>query len=105
MRIDLWDNRASQIYRNIGTLPYSPQDKRDLPIVMMANGDWSTQAIVGSNMDSGLEFKIFAVLADEKANKAIIDYLDMSRASGSWDGLVQLPDGATIYDKVSVTRK
>jgi hypothetical protein len=23
MRIDLWDNRASQIYRNIGTLPNS----------------------------------------------------------------------------------
>lgn len=88
-----------------GVNRYYPQDKRDLPIVMMANGDWSTQAIVGSNMDNGIEFKIFAVLADEKANKAIIDYLDASRASGSWDGLVQLPDGATIYDKVSVTRK
>jgi hypothetical protein len=88
-----------------GVNRYYPQDKRDLPIVMMANGDWSAQAIVGSDTDSGLEFKLFAVLADEKAIKAIIDYLDASRAKGSWDGLVQLPDGATICDKVSVTRK
>ena len=77
----------------------------DFPVNIMENGNWSTQAVVGSDMDSGLEFKIFAVLADEKANKAIIDYLDKCEASRSWPGMEQLPYGAMIYDKVSVTRK
>lgn len=82
-----------------------PQDNRDFPIVVMANGDWSTRAVIGSDIDSGLEFKIFAVLADENANKAIIDYLDKCKANGSWPGMEKLPDGAMPYDKVSVTRK
>jgi hypothetical protein len=88
-----------------GVNRYYPQDKRDLPIVMMANGDWSGQAIVGSDTDSGLEFKLFAVLADENANKAIIDYLDECKASESWPGMEKLPEGAMPYDKVSVTRE
>lgn len=88
-----------------GVNRFYPQDKRDLPIIMMANGNWSGQAIVGSETDSGLEFKIFAVLANEDANQKIIAYLDKCRVDGSWPGLVQLPDGATIYNGVSVTRK
>jgi len=88
-----------------GVNRYYPQDKRDFPVVMTANGDWSTKAVIGSDTDSGLEFEIFVVLADEKANQAIIDYLDKSKASGSWPGMEPLPDGSMIYDKVSVTRK
>lgn len=88
-----------------GVNRYYPQDQRDLPIVMMANGGWSGQAIVGSDSDSGLEFKLFAVLADENANTAIIDYLDECKANGSWPGMETLPEGAMPYDKVSVTRQ
>jgi hypothetical protein len=97
---DLW----IMIYPH-GANRYYPQDKHDLPIVTMANGDWSAQANIGSDADSGLEFKIFAVLADEKANKAIIDYLDQCKLNGSWLGMEKLPDGAMLYDEVSVTRK
>lgn len=82
-----------------------PQDKRDLPLMMMANGDWTAQAIVGSSMDSGRQFKLFAVLADEAANEEILDYLDRCKENKSWPGLEALPDGADIYDYVTVTRK
>jgi hypothetical protein len=84
---------------------YYPQDKRDFPIAMKANQFWSTKAVIGSDTDNGLQFSIFAVVTDEKANKEILDYLDKFKTSASWPGLEKLPDGAVIYDKITVTRK
>jgi hypothetical protein len=88
-----------------GVNRFYPQDKRDLPLIPMANGDWTAEAIIGSDPDHGLEFKLYAVLANETANTEILDYLDRSREAGSWDGLEQLPDGAEIYDYVTVIRE
>jgi hypothetical protein len=70
----------------------------------MTEKSWSTKMIIGKDTDDGLKFTLFAVLADGKANRAILDYLDKSKASASWPGLQKLPDGAVIYDKITVTR-
>lgn len=83
---------------------YYPQDKRDLPIHIMANGDWLGKAIVGGSMDTGLEFKLFVVLADESASNEVITYLDECKRRKSWPGLEELPEGAVAYDVVSVIR-
>ena len=64
----------------------------------------SSKAFVGINESWGSEFSIFAVAADENADKAIIDYLTRSNAQRSWLGLEKLPDGAVIYDTINVTR-
>ena len=88
-----------------GVNRYYPQDKRDLPIIPMANGDWTAKAIIGCETDHGREFKLFAVLANETANAEILEYLDECIENGSWPGLEQLPDGAEIYDYVTVIRE
>lgn len=91
------------VYPNVANR-YYPQDKRDLQIHIMANGDWLGKAIVGGSMDTGLEFKLFVVLADESASNEIIKYLDECKLRGSWPGLEELPEGAVAYDVVSVIR-
>lgn len=88
-----------------GVNRYFPQDKQSFPVIMMANGDWTAQAIIGSPTDGGLEFKLFAVLADESANAEIVEFLIWCDEEGSWPGLEQLPDGAEIYDYVAVVRE
>lgn len=88
-----------------GVNRYFPQDKQNLPVIMMANGDWTAQAIIGCPTDDGLEFKLFAVLADESANAEVVEFLVDCDKNGSWPGLPQLPDGTEIYDYVTVIRE
>ena len=87
-----------------GVQRYYPQDKRDFPIVMGKNGDWSTRVVLDRDIYTGSEFKLCAVVANEASNKKILEYLNKSKANKSWSGLRQLPDGALIYDKIAVTR-
>ncbi|AET65107.1 hypothetical protein Mhar_1749 [Methanothrix harundinacea 6Ac] len=88
-----------------GVNRHFPQDKRNLPIIMMANGDWTAEAVIGSPPDHDMEFKLYAILADETANAEILEYLDGCIVNESWPGLEQLPDGAEIYDYVTVIRE
>jgi hypothetical protein len=87
-----------------GVSRYYPPDKRDFPISMASNGSWSTKVVIGRDVYTGSEFKLCAVVVDEKANRKIIEYLDKCKANKSWPGLKQLPEGAEIYDKIAVTR-
>ena len=84
---------------------YYIQDKRHSPIVMTITGNQSTEALVGSDEDSGMKFKLMTVVADRNAIRAIMDYLDQSNARGAWNGLEKLPDGAKIFDEITVTRR
>jgi hypothetical protein len=84
---------------------YYIQDKRHSPIVMTITGNQSTEALVGSDEDSGMKFKLMTIVADKNAIKAIMDYLDQSNAKGAWVGLEKLPNGAKISDEITVTRR
>jgi hypothetical protein len=84
---------------------YYIQDKRHSPIGMTITGKQSTEALIGTDEDSGIKFKLLAIVADKNAIKTIMSYLDQSNARGSWLGLEKLPDGAKIFDEITVTRR
>jgi hypothetical protein len=84
---------------------YYLQDKRSLGFNNLANGEWGTRAIIGGPNDSGREFQLLAILADENANNIIIEYLDKCNKDEEWPGMENLPAGVAAYDKVTVNRK
>lgn len=81
---------------------YYPQDR---PVELEANGEWSLLAYIGVSFDIGKKFDILAVVADTKAQSAFSAYLLNAKERNEWSGLERLPEGATIYDRVTVTRK
>lgn len=81
---------------------YHPQN---YPADVQANGDWSSLAFIGIEEDIGKKFDIIAVLADKKAQDTFNAYLIQARDTKTWSGLERLPEGALIYDRITVTRK
>jgi hypothetical protein len=84
---------------------YFPMDKRNMGFSLLADGNWTTQAIIGNPNESGKKFQLLAVIADEKANNEITLYLDEGNRKIIWPGIQELPDGTIIADRISVTRK
>jgi hypothetical protein len=84
---------------------YYIQDKRHSPIVVTITGNLATEALIGSDDDSGMKFKLFTIVADTNGIRKIMDYLDQCNARGSWPGVETLPDGAKIFDDITVTRR
>ena len=70
------------------------------------NGDWFLPGItIGNRNNVGYKFDIIVLLADEHAKKKFNDYFHYSNlAKSGWPGMEQLPDGAEVYDNVTVTR-
>lgn len=81
---------------------YYPQNQ---PAVIEAGGKWSSLAYIGQPDDSGKRFDIIVVVANQEAENALNVYLANARDRSDWSGLGNLPAGATIYDRVTVTRK
>jgi hypothetical protein len=81
---------------------YYPQNQ---PADIQSNGDWASVSYFGVATDTGLKFDAIAVLADDKGQKAIQDYLSNARDKNDYAGLERLPDGVKIYNRVSVTRQ
>lgn len=79
------------------------QDKRYL-ITEDMTGHFYTRAFVGNDNEWSSKFKLLAVVANDSANYAIIEYLTKSNTMESWSGLEKLPEGALILDTVNVTR-
>lgn len=77
---------------------YYPQDN---PVDIQVNGEWITLAFIGIEEDTGDKFDIIAVLADEMAQDAFNVYFTQS----TWGGFENLPKGALIYCRVTVTRE
>jgi hypothetical protein len=73
---------------------YYPQNG---PAVVEASGYWSSLVLIGPEQAIGREFDIIAVLASREAQEVF-------RASIP-QGFPILPDGAVIYDHVTVMRK
>lgn len=81
---------------------YYPQNH---PADVQANGDWSSVAYVGQTGESGLKADIIAVLANKATQDAIKNYLKDAIDKNDFPGLERLPKEATIYHRISVSRK
>ena len=81
---------------------YYPQN---YPADLQANeGNWSSLVYIGNENDSGAEFDIIAVVADDETQNAFYEYLNDAAEKSDWPGLERLPE-KTEYDRVTVTRK
>ena len=81
---------------------YYPQDD---PADVQVDGDWSSLAFIGIEEDVGRKFDIIAVLANKDAQDAFNAYLVQAKVKKTWPGLEKLPNGAEIYDRITVTRR
>lgn len=81
---------------------YYPQN---YPADTEAKDNWSTVAYIGVEGDVDKKFDILATVVDEAAQDAFNAYLADARDKSDWLGLTRLPEGAIVYDRVSVTRK
>ena len=81
---------------------YYPQDN---PADVQANGDWVSLTYIGIDEDVNCKFDIIAVLVDKRAQDAFNAYLTESEYKKTWPGLERLPEGVTIYDRITVMRK
>jgi hypothetical protein len=69
------------------------------------NGGWASMSYIGIPSDVGLKFDLIAVLVDKDGRAAFDKYLVNAKNKSDYAGLEQLPNGATVYDRVSVTRR
>jgi len=81
---------------------YYPQDN---PTDVQANGDWTSLIYIGIKEDVNRKFDIIAVLADKRAQDAFNAYFKKAKDKKTWPGLERLLEDATIYDRITVTRK
>ena len=84
---------------------FYPQDKRSHPLIAIAKEKMYESVYIGTEIDQDVDYKLFAVVADQSANLYILNYLDKSIESETWLGLKEIPDGAGIYDSVMITVK
>lgn len=81
---------------------YYPQNN---PAAVQANGDWISLTFIGIEEDVNKKFDIIVVLADKRAQDAFEAYIKQSEVTKTWPGLERLPEGAPIYDRITVIRK
>ena len=58
----------------------------------------------GEAQNVGTKFDIYAVLADNNAQKELNNYMEISEKNKSWDGMRMLPAGTTKITKITVIR-
>jgi hypothetical protein len=81
---------------------YFPQNQ---PAVIQAHGEWSSLAYIGQQSESGLKADIIAIVADKSTQDKFNNYLQDAKDKQNYAGLEQIPEGAKIYQSVSVIRK
>jgi len=81
---------------------YYPQNR---PADIEAGNRWSSIVYIGQQADAGKRFDILAVVANAEAQDAFNVYLADARDRSDWPGLEALPEGAVIYDRITVTRR
>lgn len=80
---------------------YYPQE---VPVTVNKDGSWYYRCTIGGDQDNGKQFEVQLVTADASANQAFDTYIATSKAKNSFDGISALPAGATVANKVDVTR-
>ena len=81
---------------------YYPQDK---PADIGINGDWTKYVFIGNESDAGKQFDIVVMLADEKAQEYLDDYIEDCIEKGNYPGLETLSEGLSEHDRITVTRQ
>lgn len=84
-----------------GVYRYYPQSDS---AKVQEDGEWSSSSYIGVEEDIGREFDIIAMLLDKKAQDTFNDYLTQAEKEKTYPGLEKLPEGSTIYDRITVTR-
>jgi hypothetical protein len=88
---------------------YAPAIHRYFPqaelIDLEADGEWRSRVNVGSVGDSGATFDVLLVSNRSGRTETLDEYLIASEASGSWDGLTELPSELIRHDSITVTRR
>ena len=74
------------------------------PFVLSVDGNWSTEALIGELSEDDGAYELLAVLADDDANNVLISHAAEPEL-GVINALDNLPDGVTVYDRISVVRQ
>jgi hypothetical protein len=88
-------------------LVYSHEAKKYYPQngqVNIQNGEWSVAVSIGSDDSEGEKFDIMAVLADKEARAELTSYIVNCKKIDNWDGMSEIPNGAKVYDKITIVR-
>lgn len=87
---------------------YHPQDEGG-KAAQKNGGNWYQTVRFGDckqlQNDSGKPFQLIIVTANESANAEIEKYLESTKASGKYPGLIELPAGTKEYMRIIVTRE
>ena len=81
---------------------YYPQNRH---ADIEAGNNWSSIVFIGVPSDTGKRFDILVLLVNSEAQDALNNYLEEARDQNDWPGLEAIPEGAVIYDRITVTRK
>lgn len=76
----------------------------DLPATIAADGSWSSRLLVGHEDEVGLVGEIFVVSANPQAQAEFRAYLERSLTEG-FVGMMGLPAGTRVLDRIAVTRR
>jgi hypothetical protein len=79
--------------------PYYPQRR---VITNVSTGNWSGDIYTGICDYANMEFHIYAVFADEQADRELQGYIDDAIASNNYTGLTLLPSGTVICAEITV---
>jgi hypothetical protein len=75
-------------------------------VVQQTSGSWQTQVTVGGPNDTGLQFDIIMVVANQAGQASLVAYNQDAERNhpGNYPGIPQLPAGLVECSKVTVTR-
>jgi hypothetical protein len=87
---------------------FYPQDEGGGAPRMLPNGTWFSTVRFGdcnADRDVGKTFQLIIVTADDAAHQEFLGWLKRGQTTGNWEGLVELPAGATEHLRIFITRK
>jgi hypothetical protein len=81
---------------------YYPQND---PVLVEANDTWYSDATFGTENNTGGTFDIVVALIDPSTVQVFREYIANEMNAKTSLGLEQLPRGAKVYKRITVTRK
>jgi len=91
--------------QTIWIVVYSPSSDKYFPQGRIPNNESGTWSLrnrpIGSSLDSGQEFDIMAFTLSEDASRSMENVCSVV----DFAGLIELPTGASLCDRITVTRK
>jgi PKD repeat protein len=79
---------------------YYPQSGK----MTIQNGKWSIPVYIGVANNVGVKFDIIVVVANKQANDKFVSYIQTGKKTNNWPGMIGIPSGAKVYNKITVTR-